>query len=292
MKAAFVFPVALLLLTACRDPERVRVLTGEAMGTTYRIKYVGDAEFDVSRIEVLCDGLDRDLSTWRDDSWVSRFNAAAAGSGHEMPDSVAELLELSSRLSEETEGRFDPTIGALVKLWGFGPNRREGWEKPTQEEVDAALGACGFRNLVIEGARVAKRNGDLMLDFSAIAKGYTVDRMADLFRDSGYRNFVVEFGGEIYASGAAPGAEGWVVGGGSLESGIVLTDEAVATSGSEHQSRGFWSHIINPRTGWALPPGEPVTVRAESCARADALATAGFVAEAEADVTRFQEERR
>jgi len=184
-------------------------------------------------------------------------------------------------MHDETDGRFDPTVGALVRLWGFGAWRGEWKGGPTHEEVETARLATGFRLLKIEDDRVTKLDGGLMLDFSGIAKGYAVDRMADLLVEGGYLNFVVEFGGEVFARGTAPGRDGWTVGGPALDSPLLLKDEAVASSGSEHQHRGAWSHVIDPRTGRPSAVGPPVTIRAETCARADALATAALVMAAE-----------
>ncbi|MGB6220773.1 FAD:protein FMN transferase [Haloferula sp.] len=275
----------------CREAGKTVVFTGEAMGTSYRIKCAGGKGFDTGAIDVLCDQLDEELSTWRDDSWVSRFNAAPAATRFVMPEHVEELLKLSKAITEETHGRFDPTAGALVKLWGFGAWKNEWTGEPSDGEVSAALEASGFGNLQIDGHQIMKSSSQLMLDFSGIAKGYAVDQMAGLLREDGYRDFVIEFGGEVFASGAAPGKDHWTISGPAQGSRLQLRNEAAASSGSEHQHRGMWSHVIDPRNGRPIRVGPPVTVRARTCARADALATATLVKAAEPSKRPRTEER-
>jgi thiamine biosynthesis lipoprotein len=274
-----VWPViTALALANCDRGERVGILTGEAMGTTYRIKAVGIAEDCKPAIHGMLAKLDRDLSTWREDSWVAAFNRAPAGTVMEMPDSVAELMELSRRYHMRTEGRFDPTIGALIRVWGFGAWRGEWKGGPTEEEIEAAREACGFRHVHIDGKRIAKLHSGLMLDFSAIAKGYAVDRMGGILRDIGCENHIIEFGGDILAAGNAPEKTGWTVAGPTLDEPVSLHNEAIATSGSEHQFRGGLSHVIDPLSGRPLSVGEPAAGMAKTCAEADALATANLVA--------------
>ena len=271
---------AVLAMTACDSSEKVRILTGEAMGTTYRIKTVGDPLPLQGEIDAMFEQLDRDVSTWRDDSWISGFNRAKAGSRFEMPASVVALMEISRDCHERTEGRFDPTVGALIRLWGFGAWKKEFHGEPGPEEIQAAREACGFRHLRIEGRQITKLHDGLMLDFSAVAKGYAVDQIAAILRDAGLRDFVIEIGGDLLAEGHAPGKSGWTVDGPALNGPVTLVDEAIATSGSEHHFRGKLSHIIDPRRGEPVPVGAPAAARAPTCAVADALATAEVVEQA------------
>ncbi len=275
---AILWPVlAALSLSACDRSDRITILTGEAMGTTYRIKAVGRVGDVECPIHQMLKGLDQDLSTWRDDSWVSAFNRAPAGAIMQMPHTVADLMALSLEYHAQTDGRFDPTIGALIRVWGFGAWRGEWRGEPTAEEVEAARAACGFDHLHIDGNSITKRHGGLMLDFSAIAKGYAVDRMSEILRDAGYENHIIEFGGDVLASGHAPGRHGWTVAGPALGEPITLQNQAIATSGSEHQFRGGRSHVIDPRSGRPLAVGAPAAATATTCAGADALATAKLV---------------
>jgi len=277
MKTTTLSLFSIVALGSCNQSNHVEIITGEAMGTTYRIKIVGHAKNITPTIEKLLAQLDQDLSTWRDDSWVSNFNRAPAGSSFEMPPSVAELLAISKLYSNQTDGLFDPTIGGLIRLWGFGAWRSEWHRNPSDTEISAAREASGFNNLHIEGSQLTKRHSDLMLDFSGIAKGYAVDRIADILQTAGYEDFIIEFGGDLLATGNAPGKQGWTVDGPALNNPINLRNKAIATSGSEHQSRDQLSHVIDPRNGHPVTVGPPVSASATTCAEADALATALLV---------------
>jgi len=267
--------ITTLLLAACEPGHEIGIITGEAMGTTYRIKHVGSV--DGLDLKPLLDRLDADLSTWRDDSWVARFNRAPAGEAMMMPQSVRELMALSQSLHAQTNGRFDPSIGALLKIWGFGAWQRAFKSEPTNEEVKAAREASGLHLLVVDNGALIKARDGVMLDFSAIAKGYAVDRMAEQLITKGCENFIIEFGGDLLARGHAPGKTSWAVGGPALEHSITLMNEAIATSGSKHQSRGGKSHVLDPLSGRPVPAADPVSARASSCAESDALATARYV---------------
>jgi len=270
-------------MSGCGERDRTHVITGEAMGTTYRIKTVRKADAAMPAIHAMLDELDCDLSTWRSDSWVGRFNAAQAGIAMEMPGPVRELLALSKIYHAETEGRFDPTIGALIRVWGFGA-WRSGWSgEPAEESVAAAREASGFHNLRIDGDRITKSHDGLMLDFSAIAKGHAVDLMGAILREAGCEDFIIEFGGDILAHGNRPGGSGWTVGGHSLAGPVTLHNQAMATSGSDFNFRNEHSHVIDPHLGRPVRVGRPVSVIADTCAEADALATAKMVSEGNAD---------
>ena len=269
--------LAALILPACEKDAAVAIHSGEAMGTTYRIKTVGEFDGIEAEVRTMLDGFDRDLSTWRDDSWVMAFNRAPAGTTMEMPANVATLIRLSAEYHEATGGCFDPTIGALLEVWGFGAWRKSFSGEPDDAAIEAARGACGFRHLRIEGSGITKLHDGLMLDFSAIAKGHAVDRIGGILRASGCRDFVIEIGGDLLAAGHAPGKTGWTIDGPALDEPLVLVDEAIATSGSEHQFRGGHSHIIDPRSGRPAPVGPPASARAPTCAEADARATAAFI---------------
>ena len=267
-----------LAVVGCGGGERTHLLTGEAIGTTYRIKTVKKADDSMPGIHAMLAGLDRHLSTWRSDSWVAEFNQASAGTTMEMPDPVAMLMELSRKYYDQTAGRFDPTIGALIRVWGFGAWRSDWRGAPTDEEVAAAREACGFHNIRIEGGHITKLHDGLMLDFSAIAKGHAVDLMGEILLDAGHADFIIEFGGDILANGNRPGGSGWIVGGPALGEAVTLHNQAMATSGSEHNFRGERSHVIDPLGSRPVPVGAPVSTIAPTCAEADALATAMMVA--------------
>ncbi len=283
MKTALLTTITILTLLGCRDADRVTIHTGEAMGTSYRIKVAGDARIDTPAIDSMFAQFDRDLSTWRDDSWVAGFNRAPAGTTLEMPATVATLIELSQKFHQQTEGRFDPTIGALIRLWGFGAWRGEWTRDPTEAEITAAREASGFHNLRIDGHQITKLHSGLMLDFSGIAKGHAVDIIGKMLEESGQADFIIDIGGDILARGNAPGREGWRVAGPSLDAPVTLHNEAIASSGSDHQFRDRHSHIIAPRSGRPVAVARAVAATAPTCAEADALATAKSIKAAESD---------
>ena len=282
MKNALPALLALLALAGCRDAERVAIHTGEAMGTSYRIKTVGNVRIDRLGIEEMLARFDRDLSTWRDDSWLAEFNRAPAGTTMTLPESVAVLLEMSEIHHADTDGRFDPTIGALIRAWGFGAWRGERTRDPTDEEIAAARKASGFHRLHIEGSHITKLHDGLMLDFSAIAKGHAVDLIGEMLHAAGCHDFIIDFGGDVLAHGNAPGRQGWRVAGPALDAPVTLKNEAIASSGSDHQFRDRHSHIIDPRSGRPVAVGHAVSVTAPTCAEADALATAKWIESAAA----------
>jgi len=275
---------AALHASGCERSAEPRVLTGESMGTTYRIRIDARRDAAAARraVEVVLGELDAALSTWRPDSWVSRFNRNRSTAAQPVPGAVWPLLLESQALARETGGRFDITVGPLVERWGFGPSRHDG-PNPGDEEIRALLERCGHRKLRLDRRtrRLAKTHPAMALDFSAIAKGYAVDRIAAALDALGHERYLIEFGGDLRASGAPPGSSGWRVAVPGRSEPMVMRSGALATSGPEHQNRGGRCHLIDPRTGRALPVAAPVTARAATGARADALATARAVEQAE-----------
>jgi thiamine biosynthesis lipoprotein len=278
-------------------PEmRWTVTMGRAMGTTYTIKAkvpgaglaedpVALAAGEVHRIEQL-------MSHWISTSEVSRFNASQSTAWFEVSRETAVVVAEAVRVSEMTGGAFDVTAGPLVRLWGFGPEAAVG--EPTAEQIAAAKAHVGSHLLEVrlDPPAIRKRDAQVSIDLSAIAKGYAVDAAAEaLERWTG--DYMVEVGGEVRARGMARDGGPWSIGidePGAAERRVATTVRlqggAVATSGDYRQFRtgsaGRISHLIDPRTGGpAAGFGEgaaaSVTVMDGSCMRADALATALFV---------------
>lgn len=254
-----------------------QVLTGESMGTTYRIKLAAgtDAEAAHSAVKQTLGELDQVLSTWRDDSWVSRFNRLRSTEPVAVPDLVWPLLEESLALCAETAGQFDITVGPLVERWGFGahPSRLPA---PDQAEIQEMLKRCGYEKLKLdrESHRLSKLHPAIELDFGAIAKGYAVDRIIAALERLGHERYLVEFGGDLRGRSGPPGAAAWRIAQPQSREPILLRDEALATSGPEYQHRGDVCHLIDPRSGRAVKLRHAVTAAAPTCTRADALATA------------------
>lgn len=300
--------VALLWWQAADRPAADLVtLSGSAMGTQWRITLA--EELTTEQTQHLADEVGRNLadadwhfSHWRADSELSALNKAPVDQWVEVSPPLAEVLRLGLEVAGQTQGAFDFTIGGLVDLWGFGPSGDAGDRPPSQAAVDEARQRSGWRKLHLDGSRAVRRD-DFRLDLSAIAKGYTVDRIADLLQQKGYWHHLVEIGGELRISGDKYGNP-WVLGisrpdalPGVLELTILRRAPpdartqspswALATSGDYFkyfQLNGQrYAHLLDPRTGWpsAVPATGAVTasisVADPSCARADALATALFI---------------
>ena len=226
------------------------------------------------------------MSTWQSDTEISQFNKFQSLDPFPVSPEFAGVVRHALEISAETDGAFDPTVKPLVDHWGFGPEADTGLLAEIMKTV-------GWEKVVLAGNSLSKKEENLQLDLSAIAKGYGVDAVADVIRSFDLKNFLVEIGGEIVASGLNPDQKPWRVGvespqvSAAYSSGIFRTlellDEAMATSGDYRNFRTRedgtrFSHIIDPRTG---QPSETdiasVSVLAGSCMEADAAATALFV---------------
>ena len=266
------------------------------MGTTYSIRLAA-APLDrgaLRRLQADVDAaladVNRQMSPYLPDSEISRFNRAGANEPLAISPDFRFVVRRALEIAEATDGAFDPTVGALVNLWGFGPDglRRAA---PAPEQIAAARAITGWRHLrLAPDGRLAKDVAALKLDLGAIAKGFGVDRVAALLRKRGLANFLVEVGGETLGVGVNAAGEPWRVGvlkpdgSADLQGVAHLTGgKAIATSGDyrnfyRDESGDLRAHIIDPRT--AAPVGHAVasvSVLAGDCLTADALATALFV---------------
>ncbi|MCL6258522.1 FAD:protein FMN transferase [Aquiflexum sp. TKW24L] len=262
-------------------------LAGNTMGTTYNINYLDTEERDfTSSIDSLLLVFNQSLSTYIPDSELSQFNKGDTlffGLPYFLP-----ILQSSKVIYEITEGAFDPTVGPLVNLWGFGP---EGPQLKDSVNINTILELVGFDKIVFDSASVRKIKPGMYLDFSAIAKGYGVDVVADFLMDKGIENLLVEIGGELVARGVNEKGELWKVGinrpeelgrADALYSIVALKDQGMATSGNYrnyYESGGIKiSHTINPATGRPVNHNLlSATVLANDCMTADAYATALMV---------------
>jgi FAD:protein FMN transferase len=277
--------------------ERVEALDGETMGTRWSVKAVVPSGLPADRMRrAILDELDRvvaQMSTWEPRSDLSRFNAAPAGGWQRLPAECLAVLGAALRVSRDTDGAHDPTIGPLVDLWGFGPGpRRE--TPPSAAAIAAARSRTGWRRIALDPARGrALQTGGVSVDLSSIAKGFAVDQVARALARLGAISHLVEIGGELRGHGAKLDGTPWWVG---LERPPATAGEApapgdllvalhglsVATSGDYRRrfaAGGRWySHTIDPRTGWPVDHGlASVTVLHPECMLADAFATALMV---------------
>jgi thiamine biosynthesis lipoprotein len=268
------------------------------MGTIYTIKVVTENELP-EPVEDLKSAIDAELlrinklmSTWDPESELSRFNAHPSSQPFPVSGETLQVVKAAKDLFVSTQGLYDPTVGPLVDLWGFGPKPRR-TEPPTVAEIEAATSIVGMDWLLIDesSGTLSKSIPELHLDLSSIAKGYGVDAVCKVLGDRGYQNFMVEIGGEIAVWGLNRNGEPWSLGIDSpnqtpdkreLIHTLSLTDAAVATSGDYRNKFEFegvqYTHVLNPKTGWPVPESvKSVTVIAPSCMRADGAATAIMV---------------
>lgn len=290
--------VCLLSIAVCGDTiarAEIVLVSGATMGTTYAVKLDDpDGRIDTATIQsAIDDRLERindQMSTWRPDSELSRFNAVGNSDWFAVSPDVVRVVDAASDVSTLSGGAFDVTVGGLVNLWGFGP-RGVGGATPTDAQIEGALARVGYRRLATRASPPALRKEDphTYVDLSAIAKGFAVDEVARLLDAWQVPSYLVEIGGELRARGVKPDGSPWKVaieqprpGEWSLQGIVRLQDAAIATSGNYRnfleRDGGRYSHTIDPRTGRPVTHAlASVSVIASSAMRADALATAIMV---------------
>lgn len=293
---AVAVPMAVLLVwRSQQDTGPVTTLSGETMGTNWSIRLhsnVLDADAPNwlrTDVESVLARINSRLSTWDPDSEVSRFNRFDGSDWFEVSVETRDLVRNALDISARTDGAFDVTVGPLVDLWGFGAVAVTG--APDPAEVWEVSQSVGWELIETRASPPAlrKQHPEAEIDLSAIARGYTVDRLAMLMEMSGVRNYRVQLDGEWRARGVDPEGRPWAVqiSTPSPESTterrlIELDRESVATTGDhEHfvvDEGQRYSHAIDPRTGLPVQPDvASATVVHESAMMADAFATAIMV---------------
>ena len=289
------FGILLGAFVACADEGAERVIRGSTMGTTYAIKFGRDlhgveSQRIAAEVEALLVAINRSMSTYDPGSELSQFNAADDGQWIALSAELAAVLAIARVVHEQSAGAFDITLGPLINLWGFGPTSAP-ITLPTPAAVSARLASTGMDqiDMRVEPPAWRKSDPDVYVDLSAIAKGYAVDRVADLLRRKGIDDFMVEIGGEIRVSGYRLDGERWrigldkpTVGRVEIARVIEVTDIAMASSGNYRNFRVIdgkqYDHTIDPRDGYPVRHDlAAVTVLHESAAWADAWATALLV---------------
>jgi thiamine biosynthesis lipoprotein len=294
MKLSLKFGISvlfLLMLAGC-DFEKETIITGKTMGTTYNIKvvslfYKNTGQLKVNIEERLKD-INKSMSIFLKESEISRFNKAESGEKFAISADFLRVMKVARKIYELSEGAWDGTVYPLVELWGFGAGERKS-NLPDKKEIEKVLTDIGFDKIEIsEGGYLEKRNSSIGVDLASIAKGYGVDAIAEVIRKAGFDNFLIEIGGEVYASGLRKDGGYWHIGintpdknslPGDVYKTVRLKNKALATSGDYRnfyvKKGGFYSHIINPKTGYPVNNGVvSVSVVADDCTFADGLATA------------------
>jgi len=286
------FFVLLPLLTLSCTQHKVGVLQGRTMGTTYSVKIgeahkASDLKSLKTEIEKVLAEVNRQMSTYIKDSEISKLNQAQAGEKVVISSWFSKVLMHSLNLAEQTDGAYDPTLGPLVNLWGFGPQGNKTVPAPAQiktAQKDVGHDKISLAKVQDRGVVIKKTSG-VYVDLSSSAKGFGVDQISELLIEKGWSNHLAEIGGELKARGKKFKKD-WIVGVEKPSDGLKsvqiafpLKNMSIATSGDY---RNFfksgdkkYSHTIDRLSGRPVSHKLfSVTVLSENCMTADALATA------------------
>jgi thiamine biosynthesis lipoprotein len=267
-------------------------MSGRTMGTTYNVKYRPTQSAPALKamqmeVDALLAEINHTMSTYDPESELSRFNRLDTTDWVSASASLHAVLKTALEVGAQSEGAFDITVGPLVNLWGFGPEFHPD-RVPLEHDIAAARTRSGLDKVTLSDTQPAirKHRPDVFLDLSGIAKGYGVDRVAELMTAHAIEHYMVEIGGEIRVRGLKEHDTPWRIaiekplpGERSVQTVLALSDIALATSGNyrnffEIAGRRY-SHTIDPSTGWPVDNHlVSVTVLADTSMRADAWATA------------------
>ena len=273
----------------------IATLGGETMGTTWSVRLNAARNADLhalhAGIQARLDRVVAQMSTWDANSDICTYNRADAGTWLRIPEEFSTVLACALRITDASDGAFDPTIGSLVGLWGFGAEAARG-DAPSADERDAARDTIGWHRIVLRDGELLQPGG-VRLDLSAIAKGFGADLVVAGLREAGIAGALVEVGGELHGIGRKPDGTPWrvLVEAGpeeidhSLEPRVLDLDGiAVATSGDRwhyytmrdaHGIERRYTHTIDPRSGEPVEHAPvAVSVVARDAMHADAWATA------------------
>ena len=291
-KLLFSVWISLIILSCNEIPVSAKNLKGLALGTSYNIKYNSDVSEKELRmgIDSLLYQLNKSLSTYLPNSDISKINR---GDTTVVVDKYfREVFEKASAVWKATAGYFDPTVGAFVNAYGFGPQKK--LKVLGQDQIDSLLLITGWEKIrLLKNGTIEKTHPNIYIDFNALAKGYVVDVIGNYLEELGDSNYMIEIGGEVLASGNSPFTnKPWKIG---IENPnqvintkfiktIHLKNQALASSGNYRKYRvdpdtgERFVHSINPHTGFATANKVLSTsVKANDCMTADAWATALMV---------------
>jgi thiamine biosynthesis lipoprotein len=257
-----------MFLSGCSKPPKIEKISGYAQGTTYHISWWSKQPVSVDKIrkqfgQTLA-AIDKELSTYRDDSYISRFNHNPSTEWQPASDDFIHLISIAKTINHKTQGCYDPTIGPLFALWGF---KKEVLHVPDAQQIAIAKAELGIDKIEVDraGKRIRKTIPKVQLDFSSMGEGYTIGKLSQVLESQGITNYLVEFGGDMKIRGHKPEGQKWRI---AIErpipakEGLVpykivtIQDEqgvTLDTSGTYHRSFDAngkeYSHILDPRTG-------------------------------------------
>lgn len=259
------------------------------MGTTYNVRFWHTSDIDQNALKVRIDEelirVNKLMSTYDPESELSLFNKSSSAELHPLSDDTLKVISEAVRIGALSQGALDITIGPLVNLWGFGPNARPE-VIPEEETIISVKEKTGVDKLRITENGAQKLIPDMYVDLSPVAKGFGVDQVANIVREAGITNYLVEIGGEMQVSGVNIQGAQWriaiekpITTERSVQKIIQIGENAIATSGDyrnyyEEDGRRY-SHLIDPKTGYPIQHNlASVTVIHSSCMVADGFATA------------------
>ena len=293
MKFSAITFLILFVVAGCADTSvPVNSIKGSTMGTSYSILWPSESQVvDLhalqANVDAVLDNITSQMSTYDHNSELSIFNAKQAPASQKISKEFADVMNLSTSLSGLTDGYFDVTVGPLVNSWGFGPDKLPS-KIPSDQQLRKLLEGVGISEVSLDQGILSKR-AQRYVDLSAVAKGYAVDAVAALLESHGIDSYLVEIGGEMKAAGFKAPDVNWKI---AIETPdlvvrkvhkiLAVKDIAIATSGDYRNYYELdgerYSHSIDPKTGSPVEHSlASVTILDETCARADALATAMLV---------------
>ena len=259
---------------------------GMIFGTVYHVTYQNSDNLN-DQIVAELNKVDSSLSMFNKQSVITKVND---NQDIEVDQMFGDVFTLARTVSADTDGAFDITVAPLVNAWGFG---FKSGNMPSRHTIDSLRTFVGYKRVELHDSRIVKADPRIMLDCSAIAKGYGCDVVAELLRRKGIDNFMVEIGGEVVTSGISEKRVPWKIGvtkpsddslsvNNELQTVLNITDKAMATSGNYrnfyYKNGKKYAHTIDPATGYPVQHSLlSATVISDRCAKADAYATAFMV---------------
>lgn len=277
-------------ITSCKNNNAAKTVenrnNGPALGTSYSIIFFDNEKVDYQEeIDSVFKVINKSMSTYMSSSDISKINKG--DSTLQVDHMFKDVFNLSKEINVKTDGYFDPTVGTLVNAWGFGPGEQIELDS---SKVDSLLEYVGFNKVQLTNkGTIKKTNANILFDFNAIAKGYSIDRLAAMLERKGITDYLIEVGGEIYAKGENLSKhKKWVVGindpqiedRSQYKAAVELQNVAMASSGNYRHFRvdpitkEKYVHTLNPKTGYTKNAKVlGATIITTNCAKADGYAT-------------------
>ncbi len=289
-RSIILISLVLPFILACTGKKELKLykFSGATQGTYYAITYCADNNENLQpAVDSLLKQFDRSVSAYLPSSVLSRLNSNDTTA---TADSIFKIVfKKSMEISAATDGAFDITVGPLVNAWGFGFKKKE---KVNKAMIDSLLPLVGYQKVQLSNGRLIKTDPRILIDFDAIAQGYTSDWLAHFFETKGIQDYLIDVGGEVLGHGLKPDGQLWSVAiempsensedERKLQAILALKDKAISTSGSYrkyYEENGTrYSHFIDPSNGYPVRHNLlSVSVLANDCITADAYATSFMV---------------